>query len=43
MHWMTQSLPRFPAVWQPAPERIAPSQQEVVLVAAPLDVDPQRL
>jgi 4'-phosphopantetheinyl transferase len=43
MHLMTQPLPRFPAVWQPAPERIAPSQQEVVLVGAHLDVEPQRL
>jgi 4'-phosphopantetheinyl transferase len=40
---MTQTAPRFPPAWQEAPERIAPSGGEVVLVAAHLDVDPARL
>jgi 4'-phosphopantetheinyl transferase len=40
---MTYPAPRLPALWRPAPERIAPAAGEVVLVAAALDVDPSRL
>lgn len=43
MRSMTQPAPRFPPVWQPPAGRIAPSGQEVVLVAAHLDVHPDRL
>jgi 4'-phosphopantetheinyl transferase len=40
---MTHPPPRFPALWQPQPERIAPDPGEVVLVGVQLTVDPHRL
>jgi 4'-phosphopantetheinyl transferase len=43
MHPMTPPTPRFPALWRPAPERIAPERGEVVLVATSVDVETHRL
>jgi len=43
MHSMANAAPSFPQSWQPAPNRIAPSPDDVVLVGANLDVDAERL
>jgi 4'-phosphopantetheinyl transferase len=43
MYLMPQAAPIFPTLWLPAPERIAPSDGQVTLVAANLDVDARRL
>jgi len=41
---MTHPAPRFiPGLWRPAPERLLPSADEIVLVGASLSVDPHRL
>jgi len=40
---MTHPAPRFPELWRPPPDRLAPDAGEVVLVATRLEVDRDRL